>query len=319
MPRRISPVGHFGKLFRRVSLAATPKACAGAAMPALTNEDRMRLRCPQKNCPIDVPDDLVGVRIRCPHCGAWLDVDEKYREPSDEQIQASMPVLSFDTKAPKPKPAEPIKLENQIYDGLPPLSLMIALHQRKGHDADANDYASRYPMTEDDWKALSAFESILLAVISLRITLVVGAAALVVNLLVWTASVQPTGEHRGVEMVRPLTRAGTPILLGVFFLLIYLGCQALRRIKLGTVAPFVPWAAVGVALVVGGNALLDLLTIFGSRQEQTLGFLIFLSVPFNVIAAFDSGKSAWRVGRSLDQVSPPEISHRLTEALKYLE
>jgi hypothetical protein len=276
----------------------------------------MRLRCPQKNCPIDVPDDLVGVRIRCPHCGAWLDVDPKYRDTASEQIQAGAPDMTLDAITEKPKPKESVKLENQIYDGLPPLAVMMALHRQKGADFDADDYASRYPMTDDDWKALSAFESVLLAVVSLRTTLVVAAVALVMNLLVWAVAASPDAK---VQVGLPISRLGTLVVLGLCFLAIYLGSQGLKRIKLDLLAHLLPWSASAVTLVIAGNALLNVMAIYHDQQEQSLGFLVFASIPFNVIAAFDSGKSAWRVGRSLDEVSPPEIASRLTEALRYLE
>jgi hypothetical protein len=276
----------------------------------------MRLRCPHKNCPIDVPDDLVGVRIRCPHCGEWLDVDPKHSDTLTEQIPAGVPDITLDAITQKPKPTQSIKLENQIYDGLPPLAVMMALHRQKGAEYDKDDYASRYPMTEDDWRALSAFESVLLSVVSLRTTLVVGAVALVVNLLVWLTTAE---ENLEVQAGGPISRIGTPVVMGLCFLAIYLGSQTLRRIKLDWLANLLPWSALAVMLVVVGNTLLNVLAIYQQHQAQSLGFLVVASIPFNVIAAFDSGRSAWLVGRSLDEVNPPEIASRLTEALRYLE
>jgi hypothetical protein len=274
----------------------------------------MRLRCPKENCPIDVPDDLVGVRIRCPHCGEWLVVDPKYRDASAEQIRAAVPDMSLGASAEKPALQEPLNLENQIYDGLPPLAVMIAVRRQQGSHFTPDDLAARYPMTDDDWKALSAFESVLVAVVSLHTTLAIGAVTVLVNLLAFAASLEQTQPTN-----RPFSHAVVVVILGTCFLVIYLGSQTLRRIKLDALANLLPWSASCVALVVGTAALLDVMTIFHERQEQTLGFMVFASIPFNLIAAVDSGKSAWRVGRSLDQVSPPEISHRLTEALRYLQ
>src|SRR5258708_37554106 len=120
----------------------------------------MQLRCPENNCPIEVPDDLVGTRIRCPHCAAMLTVE-----------------------APVSEGNESVNLEHQIYDGMPPLSVMMALRRQQGAAFDADDFATRYPMTDDDWKALSAFESVLYSVVSLRTTVMVAALALLVNIL----------------------------------------------------------------------------------------------------------------------------------------
>jgi hypothetical protein len=261
-----------------------------------------------------LPDDLVGMRIRCPHCAEWLVGDPKYRDTSAEQIPVGVPDMSLGASAEKPAAQEPLNLENQIYDGLPPLAVMIAVRRQQGSLFTSEDVATRCLMTDDDWKALSAFESVLVAVVSLHTTLAIGAVTLLVNLLAVMASLeqsQPTN--------RSFSHAVTVIILGACFLVIYVGSQTLRRIKLDVLANLLPWSASCVTLLVGGAALLDIMTIFHEHQEQTLGFMVFASIPFNLIAAVDSGKSAWRVGRSLDQVSPPEISHRLTEALRYLE
>lgn len=51
----------------------------------------MRLRCPARKCPIEVPDDLVGARIRCPHCGELIVIDAKDREGPSVQVQQGLP------------------------------------------------------------------------------------------------------------------------------------------------------------------------------------------------------------------------------------
>src|ERR1035438_10344839 len=114
----------------------------------------MRLRCPAKQCPIEVPDDLVGARIRCPHCGELIVIAAKDFEGPSAQVQQGLP-----PGAPDPK--EVSNLENQIYDGLPPLSVMLALRRKGGPAYNQEELNRRYPMTDDDWKALAAFEKAL--------------------------------------------------------------------------------------------------------------------------------------------------------------
>jgi hypothetical protein len=278
----------------------------------------MQLRCPENNCPIEVPEDLVGTRIRCPHCSAWLIVDARYRDPSSAQIQAAEPNMSLDALPTKAAPKESVNLADQIYDGLPPLSVMLALRRQQGTDFDADDFARRYPMTDDDWKALSAFESVLRSVVSLRTSLGLGAAALAVNLLILATIMSKDREQTGLDGIRFLTHLSSLFIVGGLIAFIYVGSEALRRIRLHSLATLLPWAACGIALVVVANAVTDFMAMAGGGTSEH-EFAAVLGITINMVAAFDSSRSAWRVGRSLDEVSPPEISHRLTEALKYLE
>jgi hypothetical protein len=264
----------------------------------------MQFRCPANNCPIEVSDDLIGMRIRCPHCAAMLTVERSASETSAVQPGAPDGV----SKPPK----ESVNLEHQIYDGLPPLSVMMALRRQQGAAFDADDFAARYPMTDDDWKALSAFESVLWSVVSLRTTVMLGALAVLVNLIVLGASIS---QGRGIGVDMSIQFLSLFVVAGLI-VLVYMGSRALERIRLHALATFLPWVAFGVALVVLFNAVLDL----GALQDRvTPAFPLLIAIPINLFVAFDSGRSAWRVDRSLNAVSPPEISHRLTEALKYLE
>ena len=61
---------------------------------------------------------------------------------------------------------------------------MIALRKRQGSNYDAEDIGRRYSMTEDDWKALRAFETVLHAVAALRISTVVCGIVFAVNVLI---------------------------------------------------------------------------------------------------------------------------------------
>ena len=279
----------------------------------------MNLRCPKNNCPIEVPDDLVGTRIRCPHCAAWLIVQEKDRAPSSAQIQVGEPNMSLDAIADKLTAKESVNLENQIYDGLPPLSVMLALRRQQGADFDADDFARRHPMTDDDWKALSAFESVLLSVVSLRTSLALGAVALAVNLVILATMISNERKQAGLDGIQFITHFSSLFVVAGLIVCIYTGSQALRRIQLRSLAMLLPWAACGIALVVVANALLDVMAMAGSQGTSAHEFALLAGITINTVAAFDSSRSAWRVGRSLEEVSPPEISYRLTEALKYLE
>jgi hypothetical protein len=265
----------------------------------------MQLRCPNDNHLITVPDKLIGQRIKCPHCDTWMTVEA----PPSSQIQTGMPNLSLDG-ANKP-PKETVNLEHQIYDGMPPLSVMMALRRQQGAAFDADDFAECFPMTDDDWKALSAFESVLYSVMALRTTVVLGALAILINLIVCGASI-----FQGKTLGDPLIQLISLFVIAGQIVLIYVGCKALERVRLNALATSLPWIAFGVTLVVLFNAFLELGAL-GDRVTPALALLV--AIPINLLAAFDSGRSVLRVGNSLEQVSPPEISHRLAEALKYLE
>ena len=51
----------------------------------------MRLRCPNHDCPLDLPEDLAGTHIRCPHCGEMMLVERPESATAVEQIQAELP------------------------------------------------------------------------------------------------------------------------------------------------------------------------------------------------------------------------------------
>ena len=284
----------------------------------------MRLRCPAKNCPIDVPDDLVGQRIHCPHCGHELVVDPKYRDapsPDDrvDAIQPGLPDMTLDSATEMPKTPPTTKLENQIYDGLPPLSVMIALRRQQGVNFDKEEMARRYPLSEDDMRALSAFESVLYAAISCRTTLIVGALGFVVNGFLWWIFLPSAESATALMRSRALGQGALLLALFACCPLVYVGNRALERIRLDYWATLLPWAAFGIALVGGGGVMLNVLAIADQSHQTWMGCAAVLSLPFNVLILLDSAKSAWRSGQSLGEISPPEISHRLIEALRYLE
>ena len=268
----------------------------------------MRLRCPAKNCPIEVPDDLAGVRIRCPHCGASLVVDPKFREASAEEIQAGSPTAA----------REPVNLENQIYDGLPPLAVMMALRRKGGAKYDADDFNRKYEMTDDDWRALSAFEAVLLATVPLRLTVWLGAAAICANVVVLVAAITSPERVAGTDPGWLGTRAVLTVVLFACCFLVSMGAHALQRIELGALTVSLPGLLLlGVAMFLGCLAL-SVLHRPSYYRDDLLMWTTFLSIPLNLIAALDMAKGIWRACRALWLVRPPEISHRLIEALKYL-
>ena len=271
----------------------------------------MRLRCPNNNCPLDVSDDLVGVRIRCPHCGGLLFVDPKYAEPSPDQIQASKPT-------DKPTPKDPIDLERQIYDGLPPLALMMALKRRQGYDYDARDFGSNHEMTDDDWKALDAFALVVRAGYQLRTALIFCVVGIAINLIVVAGILALPGLPEGYAQLRAVSNFGSAPVLAIGLFVIYFGGLSFCNLRAGLLAQGLPWAMLMLTMVFGSIASINALTVFGEPNAD-LACFVLLSVPLNVLGALSAGIACWRVISAQDGVRPPEILHRLTEALKYLE
>jgi len=64
----------------------------------------MRLRCPHNGCSIEIADDMVGARIRCPNCEQLLFVDRQDVEGAAGQIGAEQPTIAPDSEQ-KPSPA----------------------------------------------------------------------------------------------------------------------------------------------------------------------------------------------------------------------
>ena len=275
----------------------------------------MRLRCPHANCPIEVPDDLVGVRIRCPHCSAWLVVDAKYREASAHQIQEGIPPPSLDSLAEKPSAKEVASLENQIYDGLPPLSVMLALRQRRDYDRD--DLGRRFEMTDDDWTALAAFEKVMRGSAELTTAFWIGSVTLLMNVIVWASTLATQGLRDSGEG-RLLAAVVSAMVIGVGLPCLYFGRQKLRRLEFGDLLEMLPWYAFGLGAAFGVNAVLDFQHLFGGRSAEMPPVNIF-SIAANGIACLAACSAAVFVWVAIRKVRPPEIAHRLTEALKYLD
>jgi hypothetical protein len=65
--------------------------------------------------------------------------------------------------------------------------------------------------------------------------------------------------------------------------------------------------------------VLNVLAICSIRRGYEVPGPDLLIAPLQVIAAAAAGISALAVQRAYGSVSPPEIRHRLTEALEYLQ
>jgi hypothetical protein len=262
----------------------------------------MRLRCPNQGCSIEVADDMVGARIRCPHCEQLLFVDPAFQEGAAGQQTA---------------PNESALLENRLYAGVPPLSVMLAL--RGGRPPlGKDDAALRAEMTADDWKALDAFETVIHAIAALKTALWLGIMATLLTGLLWNAAVfGPAWQVPSPSRLFGLFSSLTLLLAG--FVVMELGRRRLQRLQIDALVGLVEWAAVSVAVVFGGHALLNwFLPYQDSFESRALGLAVFAS-PFLLIAAFVAARASLAVRRALDELRRPEILNRLVEALKYRE
>jgi hypothetical protein len=273
----------------------------------------MKVRCPAHEGLIEVAEDLAGGRIRCPECSEIVFVEPASEETPSSQIQASTP------KGMKPSPSEPANLERQIYDGLPPLSVMMALRRGRGASGDA-DFDIRQQMTPDDWKALSAFESVLATVVALKMSFIYGVIAFIGNVFVWLADAYEMPTWPESPHYRLLGRIAGFVILGFGLFLLLEGRDRLSALRLGPVISLLPWCTLTVGMVFALNAVLNLLLWFTSRYpSSSLIGCVILSVPFNLIAAVDLGRVSSQLVGSLRKVRPPEILRRLTDALEYLK
>jgi hypothetical protein len=271
----------------------------------------MRLRCPHHGCSIEVADDMLGARIRCPHCQELLFVDPQYQENAAEQAEANDP-----STAVEPVPDDSADLDKRLYAGIPPLSLMLAV--REGRAPAWDDRAIRAQMTDDDWKALAAFEKALYATVALQQSLWTGMIVAVLTVLSWLA-VGHFSDGTVVSPSRTFSWAGTLVMVSTGFLLMELGRRRLQRLQVGSLTELAAWAALVVALAFTVNALLSLSLLFGNRAEQAVAGLVLLAAPFQLLAAIGAGWTCLKVHRALHVVGVPEILQRLTAALQYLD
>jgi hypothetical protein len=260
----------------------------------------MRLRCPNQGCLIEVPDDMLGARMRCPQCGQLFFADARDREDA----------------SPPPAPPGPVASEHRLHEGLPPLAKMLAVRAGRG-PAWPDDRALRAEMTPDDWRALAAFEKVVAAVHWLQLSLRAGVAVAVVAVLLCVAGVQGRGSESEAFQSRLIAQLAALALLGPAFLLMAVGWRRLARLRIGTLVQLASWAVFGVALVFAVSAAVTLRTLLDDRYHQRGPEL--LATPFQLSTAVLAGLTGLWVRRALKQVRPPEILGRLVEALSYLE
>lgn len=196
---------------------------------------------------------------------------------------------------------------------------MMELRRRKGLPAyDDEELSRRYPMTPDDCKALAAFEKALRASAALTTAFWIGLAALVGNVPLWAAAL---GLHGRSVDPAPLTRllwlfaSVLGITMGVLFL--RTGAARISRIRLGIVLEATPWCALALAAFFGGTAAWYCVRMY-SDLDNWLGGVAIFSVTADAVAFLATGIAGVQLQRALTKIRPPEIAHRLTEALKYL-
>jgi hypothetical protein len=276
----------------------------------------MRLRCPHNGCSIEVADDMVGARIRCPHCEQLLFVDRQYEEGAAEPLGAEIPTLAPDSEQ-KPQSSEPARPEARLYAGMPPLALMLAIREGRGSAWDAG--AIRAEMTDDDWKALALFEKVLWATASLTTSLWFGITVLVFTALLWMVTAGASTSTIVPAADRVSSQIATLVLLSLGFIVMGLSRTRIKCLQMGAAVDLAAWAALGVALVFAVNVVLALVLLSDDRRDPALVYFGWIASPFHLIAAIVAGKTSVLVHRSLAQTGPPEILQRLTAALKYLE
>jgi hypothetical protein len=277
----------------------------------------VRLRCPHDGCTIEVADDLAGAQVRCPQCEQFLLVEPPFPEGPKLELPPKKPA-----GAPAPEkpagPARPGPVEKRLHAGLPPLAVLLGVREgRGGFGPDA--LAAPAEMTEEDWKALDAFEKVLLATASLRTSLWYGVIGVLLTGVVWLGVA--TGSA-GEPVFSPGRLASGFAFLFLFasgFVCMEAGRRHLERLRVGPAVDLAALAACGVALAFVAGAGLYLLPLFGGTPEAVPVVMAVLAMPFQVLGAFSAGQSSLRAYQALTQVRAPGILPRLTEALEYLE
>ena len=78
-----------------------------------------------------------------------------------------------------------------------------------------------------------------------------------------------------------------------------------------------PWCTLALAVVFGATVVWNF-SLFSGNVGAWIGGAAALSVVPNVLAFAATGVAAVQLFGALPRIRPPEIAHRLTEALKYL-
>jgi hypothetical protein len=269
----------------------------------------MRLRCPHHGCLIEVEDDMLGARIRCPQCGELLFVEAAYRDDADA------PAVPAPSPDPEAEPEKADDLEDRLYAGVPPLSLMLAIREGRG-PGRRDEEIIRRRMTPEDWEALAAFETVLHAVAALKLALVCGGIAAGLTVAVWLAF---NAAYAEPPPGRVFSRLVTFVVLAGGLILLYQGRDALRRVQPDAWVGRAAWAALGVGVTCLANVALNAFVLVDGRHAEGLVCLVFLATPFQLAAAATAVLAAWRVPPAQERIRPPDIQQRLTEALGHLK
>lgn len=255
------------------------------------------LRCPHHGCPIEVADDMLGARIRCPHCAQLLFV-----EPQDQP--------AGDT------PPQPTA--QGVHAGMPPLAAMLGIREGRG-SAWGEPRAVRANMTDLDWQALAAFEQVVHAVVAVRTAIGFGVVAAAITGLFWLAATQATSWDTEFATARLVSRLVSLIIVAISLALMAIGGRRLGRVRLGMAVGTAVVATLAIALVFAVNVLLILQALWHSDYRDGGVCPVILVIAFLLIAASFAGRAFLLMQRARTRVSPHAIRHRLTEALDYLD
>lgn len=258
----------------------------------------IHLRCPHHGCSIEVADDMLGARIRCPHCEQLLFV-----EPPNLQ-------------SPEPPPSAPPEVPHAVAAGMPPLAAMLGI--RAGHGRAWGDAGTaRANMTDVDWKALAAFEKVLYAMAALKTAIVMGIAAMLLTVVLWVAAAEVAFWQTNVTPSRPINRIPTLVILCTGFVVMALGRHRLARVQLGTQVTLAIFAALTVAIICGASGVLTLQMLFDTGREPSCPAAVAL--PLQWFAALCAARACLLTQRAHTAASPHAIRHRLVAALEYLD
>src|SRR3954465_14636193 len=97
----------------------------------LPEEDRVRLRCPNDGCTVEVADGLVGAGVRCPLCQQFLPAAPYDPKVGDLELPPTKPA-GAPAAAQQPAPTKPAPPEKRLYAGLPPLAVLFGVRQGHG-------------------------------------------------------------------------------------------------------------------------------------------------------------------------------------------
>ncbi len=261
----------------------------------------MLVRCQKGNHMVQVPDDFVGAHFVCPTCQCSISLDRQ------GSIQAT---------SPPPKSREPKNLEEQIYDGLPPLAVMMAARRKPGHAYDDDDPNQKFQMTEDDWKALAAFEAMLGAAGTVREAVMAIVFAMLVDVFMVGSALNGYPRHLNTPFFGVRILLGACITLLACVIVLLLGSVMLDRARSRGLVDFVPGVMSCAALLFASAMVFGIYQVFDHGVAWDIGVG---SVLFNIGAIAVLILATRRVNGALQQIEPPEITNRIQEALKYLK